>query len=76
MPTTPPPTLEPTTYRLPQPGDGDRYFGFSRSFYYNGEAKGWWRLIRIRDEGKNRGVTLVPYKDVLRFVQSQMKAQS
>jgi hypothetical protein len=74
VPTTTP-TPEPTTYRLPKPGEGDRFFGFSRSFYYNGEAKGWWKLIRIRDEGKERGITLVPYQDVLRFVQAQMEAQ-
>jgi hypothetical protein len=57
----------PAFFRLPKSG-GDCHFGFSRSFYYNGELRGWWRLVRIKDEGKERGVTLVPYKDVLNFI--------
>ena len=60
----------PEFFRLPKSG-GDPYFGFSRSFYYNGEVRGWWRLIRIKDEGKERGVTLVPFRDVLAFVRSK-----
>ena len=61
----------PETYRLPKPGTGDPYFGFSRSFYYQAEARGWLKLIRIRAADKERGVTLVPYTDVLAFVQKQ-----
>jgi hypothetical protein len=74
--TTPTPesiALRPETFRLPKPGVSDPFFGFSRAFYYAGEQRGYWKLIRIRDEGKDRGVTLIPYKDVLRFVQAQMK---
>ena len=67
--------IRPETFRLPKPGVADPYFGFSRSFYYAAEKRGWLKLVRIRDEGKDRGVTLIPYKDVLRFVQAQMKAQ-
>jgi hypothetical protein len=55
--------------------EGDPFFGFSRSFYYKGEERGYWKLIRIRDEGKDRGVTLVPFQDVLRFVQLHMNTQ-
>ena len=76
--TTPTPesiALRPETFRLPKPGVSDPFFGFSRAFYYSGEQRGYWKLIRIRDEGKERGVTLIPYRDVLRFVQAQMKAQ-
>jgi hypothetical protein len=67
--------LRPETFRLPKPGSSDPFFGFSRAFYYTLEQRGHLKLIRIRDEGKERGVTLIPYKDVLRFVQSQIKGQ-
>jgi hypothetical protein len=63
----------PECFRLPKSG-GDPYFGFGRSFYYVGEQRGYWRLIRIRERGKLRGVTLVPYDSVAAFVRSQMKA--
>jgi hypothetical protein len=61
--------------RPARPPECDPHFGFSRSFYYEGEKRGYWKLIRIRDEGKERGITLIPYRDVLRFVQAQMNAQ-
>ena len=61
----------PETFRLPKPGSGDPFFGFSRSFYYEGEKRRWWKSIRICDEGKERGVTLVPYRKVEAFVRSQ-----
>jgi hypothetical protein len=62
----------PETFRLPKSG-GDPYFGFTRSFYYEGENRGYWKLIRIRERGKLRGVTLVPYDAVSAFVSEQMK---
>jgi hypothetical protein len=65
----------PETFRLPKPGAGDPYFGFSRSFYYAAEKRGWLKLIHIRDAGKQRGVTLIPYEQVAAFVQAQMEAQ-
>ena len=46
----------------------DRFFGFSRTFYYEDEHRSYWRLIRIRERGKLRGVTLVPFDAVARFV--------
>ncbi len=64
--------IRPQTFRLPTVG-GDPYFGFTRSFYYNGETRGWWKLIRIRHGGKDRGVTLVPYEAVATFVREQME---
>jgi hypothetical protein len=67
--------LRPEFFRLPKPGVADPHFGFSRSFYYTLEARGLLKLVRIRDQGKERGVTLIPYRDVKRFVQAQMKAQ-
>ena len=63
----------PEFFRLP-PSGHDPYFGFSRSFYYEGENRGYWKLARIRERGKLRGVTLVPYDSVAAFVRSQMKA--
>jgi len=62
----------PETFRLPKVG-GDPFFGFGRSFYYEGEKRGYWRLIRIRQRGKQRGVTLVPYNAVSAFVRKQME---
>ena len=59
-------------FRLPKSG-GDSYFGLARSYYYEGEKRGYWRLARIRDRGKLRGVTLVPYDAVAAFVRSQME---
>jgi hypothetical protein len=76
--TTPTPeavALRPETFRLPKPGVSDPFFGFSRAFYYAGEQRGYWKLIRIRDEGKERGVTLVPYQAVAEFVRAQMETQ-
>jgi hypothetical protein len=60
----------PEFFRLPSIG-GDPHFGFTRSFCYEGENRGYWKLARIRERGKLRGVTLVPYDSVVR---SQMKA--
>lgn len=62
----------PETFRLPKSG-GDPFFGFGRSFYYRGEQLGYWRLVRIRERGKLRGVTLVPYDAVASFVRKQME---
>ena len=64
----------PETFRLPKPNSGgDPYFHFTRSFYYRGEELGYWRLIRIRERGKQRGVTLVPFDAVAQFVRKQMQ---
>jgi hypothetical protein len=65
--------LRPEYFRLPSGGGGDRYFGFSRTFYYEGEKRGYWKLVRICDRGKLRGVTLVPYDAVAAFVRLQME---
>ena len=63
----------PESFRLPKSG-GDPYFGLTRSYYYLGEQKNWWRLIRLRQRGKQRGVTLVPFDQVAAFVRKQMEA--
>jgi len=64
----------PETFRLPKIGV-DPFFGFSRSFYYEGEQRGYWRLIRIRERGKQRGVTLVPFDQVAAFVRTQLEGE-
>jgi hypothetical protein len=58
-----------------RPPECDPHFGFSRAFYYEGEKRGYWKLIRIREEGRERGVTLVPYRQVEAFVRAQMEVQ-
>jgi hypothetical protein len=63
----------PICYRLPRPGVPDPYWGFSKSYYYEGEKRGWWKLIHIKGEGKSKGITLVPYKEVEKFVRARMK---
>jgi hypothetical protein len=60
----------PEFFRLPKAG-GDPYFGLGRSYYYEGEKQGYWRLVRIRQRGKLRGVTLVAYDDVAAFIRNQ-----
>jgi hypothetical protein len=60
----------PEFFRLPKSG-GDPYFGLGRSYYYEGEKQGNWRLVRLRQRGKLRGVTLVPYDAVAGFIRKQ-----
>src|SRR5215470_4694273 len=62
----------PEFFRLPKSG-GDPHFGLGRSYYYEGEKNGFWRLVRIRQRGKLRGVTLVPYDAVASFIRKQAK---
>jgi hypothetical protein len=64
----------PEFFRLPKPkSGGDAYFHFTRSYYYEGEKNGWWKLVRLRKRGRQRGVTLIPFDEVERFVKSQME---
>jgi hypothetical protein len=67
-------SVHPETFRLPKKRGSDPHFGFGRSYYYLGESRGYWRLIRICHRGKQRGVTLVPYDQVAAFVRKQRKA--
>ena len=62
----------PEFYRLPAKG-GDPYFHLGRSFYYEGEKRGYWKLVRLRERGKLRGVTLIPYDQVAAFVRKQIE---
>jgi hypothetical protein len=63
----------PFSFRLPKDNGGDPYFGITRSMYYRGEVLGYWRLLRIRERGKRRGITLVPYDEVAAFIHTQNK---
>jgi hypothetical protein len=63
----------PEFFRLPKVG-GDPYFGLGRSYYYEGEKQGYWRLVRLRQSGKLRGVTLIPYDAVAAFIRKQAEA--
>ena len=63
----------PEFFRLPKPKTGgDPYFHFTRSYYYEGEKNGWWKLVRLRKRGTQRGVTIVPFDQVAAFVRKQM----
>jgi hypothetical protein len=70
-----PSQIPPEFFRLPKSG-GDPYFGLGRSYYYEGEKHGYWRLVRIRQRGKLRGVTLVPYDAVAAFIRNQGRAEA
>jgi hypothetical protein len=76
VPQTSAPLGRPKFFRLPSGGGGDPYFGLTRTFYYEGEKRGWWKLVRIRKRGKLRGVTLVPYDAVAVFIRNQGRAES
>jgi hypothetical protein len=52
---------------------GDPHFGLSRAWYYAAEQKGLIKLIRLRDRGKLRGVTLVPYDAVKKLIEEAAK---
>jgi hypothetical protein len=69
------PSQRPEFFRLPKSG-GDPFFGLGRSYYYEGEKNGFWRLVRIRQRGKVRGVTLVPYDAVAAFIRSRGRAEA
>ena len=69
------PSQRPEFFRLPKSG-GDPFFGLGRSYYYEGEKNGFWRLVRVRQRGKLRGVTLVPYDAVADFIRKQGRAEA
>ena len=66
------PVSRPETFRLPKRG-GDPFFGLSRAWYYAAEKNGLIKLGRLRDRGKLRGVTLVPYDDVAALIAEARK---
>jgi hypothetical protein len=62
--------VKPETFRLPKPGERDPHFGLSRTFYYELEAAGAIQLIRLRKRGNMRGITLIPFDQVLSYLHS------
>jgi hypothetical protein len=56
--------IKPETFRLPKPGQQDPYFGLSRTAYYELEATGAIRFIRLRKRGNTRGIVLIPFDQV------------
>ena len=59
---------------IPKPGVPDPFFGFSRAFYYEGQKHGYWKFVRIDAANKRRGVTLIPFSAVEKFVRAKMEA--
>ena len=72
LPTTAPiAATRPEFFRLPARGP-DPYFGLTRSYYYQLEAEGRLRLVRIRQRGRVRGIVLIPFDSVSAFIRSQV----
>jgi hypothetical protein len=75
-----PTVARPETYRLPKPGSGDPFFGCSRSHYYELDKRlrkrGEKFLIHMCDEGKSRGVTLVPYEKMAAIVREAQDGEA
>jgi hypothetical protein len=61
---SPAPAFVPEFFRLPRTGERDAYFGNSRSLYYLWDRLGLIRLVHLRERGKTRGCTFVPYAEV------------
>lgn len=58
----------PEFFRLPGPRQRDPYFGLSRAWYYSAERDGRLALVRLRQRGKLRGVTLIPFGAVAALI--------
>jgi hypothetical protein len=67
--------MDTNTEYLRLPKAGEKLLGFSRSYFYKGETRGYWKLIRVRHKGKRRGVTMINAADVASYINRQI-AQS
>jgi hypothetical protein len=56
-------------FRLPAPCKRDPFFGLSRGWYYKAAAVGEIRMVAIRQRGAVRGVRLVAYDSVLKYIE-------
>jgi hypothetical protein len=65
------PPIRPETFRLPKPGERDPYFGLPRTAYYELEQDGRLQLVRLRKRGHQRGITLIPFDDVLAVIRGE-----
>ena len=63
--------VAPVTFRLPKPGHRDPYFGLPRTAYYELEKAGTIQLIRLRKRGYQRGTTLIPFDQVMKYLRSR-----
>jgi hypothetical protein len=64
----------PEFFRLPKgdAGEIDPHFGLSRSYYYALEKRGVLKLHRILNPGREKGIVLVRFADVLALIESQI----
>jgi hypothetical protein len=70
----------PVTYRLPRPGVSDCWFGCSRAYYYQLDKRlaerGEKLLIRSCAPGRSRGVTLVRFAIMEKYVLSLVEGEA
>ena len=64
--------VKPETFQLPKAGEQDPHFGLSRTIYYELEKTGAIQMVRIGKRGKQRGITLIPFEQVLAHVRRAM----
>jgi hypothetical protein len=67
--------VRPQYFRLPRPGKSDEFYHLSRAFYYVLEKRGELKLVRLTAPGKRRGVTLINFDEVARFIAKQREQQ-
>ena len=67
-------TLGAISFRLPRPGERDPHFGLPRAKYYQLEAEGRLRLLRLRDKNKARGTTLVLVAEMMRVIEEDFQS--
>jgi hypothetical protein len=65
--------FRPEYFRLPKAKENDPFFGLTRAYYYMLEARGLLKFVRIRDKGKEKGITLIRYRDVLNVINKSRK---
>jgi len=63
------------TFPLPKSGARDPYFGLSRSAYYELEATGAIRFIRMKKPGNTRGRVLIRFDDVKNYLDRRRTRQ-
>lgn len=61
-------------FRLPRAGERDPHFTLPRSKYYQLEAEGRIRLLRLREKNKDRGTTLVLVEEMLRVLNEDFQS--
>jgi hypothetical protein len=60
---------KPEFFRLPKPGKRDPHFDLSRTAYYELEAAGAIRFIRMKKPGNTRGRVLISFDDVKNYLE-------